>query len=66
MNKPIDKAQAILEAKGSNLMQTDLDEMREIFMQVALDDWDDTLFLMEGVALIVNDPSYTGDIAPIV
>jgi hypothetical protein len=40
--------------------------MREIFMQVALDDWDDTLFLMEGVALIVNDPSYTGDIAPIV
>lgn len=65
MNKPIDKAQAILSKKNSNLMQKDLDEMQEIFTYVDLKEWDDVLRLMEGVALVVNDPSYKGDIAPI-
>ncbi len=66
MNKPLDKAQAILSDKGGSIMQSDLDEMQELFTQVDPDDWDDVLMLMEGVALIVNDPSYKGDIEPIV
>lgn len=65
MSKLIDKAQAILQDKGSDIMQTDLIAMQEIFTQISLDEWDDAMFLMEGVALIVNDPSYVGDIAPI-
>lgn len=65
MSKPIDRAQAILEDKGSELMQADLDAMQEIFTEISPDDWDDVLLLMEGVALVVNDPSYSGDIPPI-
>lgn len=65
MSKPIDKAQAILSAKGSKLMQTDLDAMEEIFTEVDPDEWDDVLLVMEGVSLIVSDPSYSGDIDPI-
>lgn len=66
MNKPIDEAQAILSEKGSDLMQANLDAMEELFTQIPPEQWDDVLMLMEGVALVVNDPSYKGDIAPIV
>lgn len=65
MLKPIDRAQAIMSDKGARLMQSDLDEMEEIFTEVDPEQWDDVLLLMEGVALIVNDPSYKGDIPPI-
>jgi len=65
MLKPIDKAQAILSAKGSKLMQADLDAMEEIFTEVDPEEWDDVLLVMEGVALVVNDPDYKGDIPPI-
>lgn len=65
MSKPIDKAQAILSDKGSDLMQSDLDAMQEIFTEIPPEQWDDVLLLMEGVALIVNDPTYKGDIEPI-
>lgn len=65
MSKPIDKAQAILSSKGGQLMQADLDLMEEIFTEVDPEDWDDVLLVMEGVALVVNDPAYKGDIEPI-
>lgn len=65
MSKPIDKAQAILAEKGAKLMQADLIEMEMLFLQAAPEDLDDAMFLMEGVALVVNDPSYKGDIEPI-
>lgn len=65
MNKPIDLAQAIFSEKGSGLMQTDLDAMEEIFTDIPPEEWDDVYLLMDGVALVVNDPSYTGDIQPI-
>lgn len=65
MSKPIDDAQAILADKGMNLMQSDLDEMETLFLSVDPSEWDSVLFIMEGVALIVNDPLYTGDIPPI-
>jgi hypothetical protein len=65
MNKPIDRAQAILSAKGAGLMQSDLDAMQEIFTEISPDDWDDVLLLMDGVALVVSDPLYKGDIGPI-
>jgi hypothetical protein len=66
MNKPIDEASAIFSEKGDGLMQADLDAMEELFTQIPPEQWDDVLMLMEGVALVVNDPSYKGDIAPIV
>lgn len=65
MNKPIDLAQDIFSKKGSGLMQTDLDAMEEIFTDIPPEEWDDVYLLMDGVALVVNDPSYTGDIQPI-
>lgn len=65
MNKPIDLAQAIFSEKGSGLMQTDLDAMEEIFTDIPPEEWDDVYLLMDGVALVVNDPSYAGDIQPI-
>lgn len=65
MNKPIDLAQAIFSKKGSGLMQADLDAMEEIFTDIPPEEWDDVYLLMDGVALVVNDPSYTGDIQPI-
>lgn len=65
MLKPIDRAQAILSAKGIKLMQADLDAMEEIFTEVDPEEWDDVLLVMEGVALVVNDPDYKGDIPPI-
>ena len=65
MSKPIDRAQAILSDKGNKLMQADLDAMEEIFTEIEPEQWDDVLLLMDGVALIVNDPSYKGDIPPI-
>ena len=65
MSRPIDRAQAILSEKGIKLMQTDLDAMQEIFTEMPPEQWDDVLLLMEGVALVVNDPSYKGDIEPI-
>lgn len=65
MTKPIDRAQDILSSKGSALMQSDLDAMQEIFTEIPPEEWDDVMLLMDGVALIVNDPSYDGDIEPI-
>jgi hypothetical protein len=66
MNRPIDEAQAILSEKNGDLMQADLDAMEELFTQIPPEQWEDVLMLMDGVALVVNDPSYKGDIAPIV
>ena len=65
MGKPIDEALAILSEKGNDLMQVDLDAMEELFKQIPPEEWGDVLWLMEGVALVVNDPSYEGDIKPI-
>lgn len=65
MTKPIDQAQDILSSKGSALMQSDLDAMEEIFTKIPPEEWDDVMLLMDGVALIVHDPSYEGDIKPI-
>lgn len=65
MNKPIDRAQAILSSKGEDLMQVDLDAMRDIFMEVPPEEWDDVLRLMEGVVMVVNSPEYSGNIPPI-
>jgi hypothetical protein len=66
MTKPIDQAQEILSSKGSALMQSDLDLMEEIFTKIPPEEWDDVMMLMDGVARIVNDPLYDGDIEPIV
>lgn len=65
MSKQIDEAQAILADKGAGLMQSDLIEIETLLVQADPDDWESGLFVMEGVALIVNDPSYKGDIPPI-
>lgn len=65
MSKPIDRAQAILSSKGESLMQDDLDAVRDIFMEIPPEEWDDVLRLMEGVVLVVNSPEYNGDIPPI-
>jgi hypothetical protein len=65
MGKPIDEALAILSERGSDLMKVDLDAMEELFTQIPPEEWDGVLLLMEGVALVVNDPSYEGDIKPI-
>jgi hypothetical protein len=65
MTKPIDQAQDILSSKGSALMQSDLDAMEEIFTKIPPEEWDDVMLLMDGVARIVHDPSYEGDIKPI-
>jgi hypothetical protein len=62
MGKPIDEALAILSERGSDLMKVDLDAMEELFTQIPPEEWDGVLLLMEGVALVVNDPSYEGDI----
>lgn len=65
MSKPIEDAQAILTDKGTSLMQEDFQEMQSLFTQVEIEQWEDVVRVMEGVALIVNDPSYEGDIEPI-
>ena len=65
MNNPIDRAGTILSEKDANIMQADLYAMQEIFTEIEPEEWDQVLLLMEGVALIVNDPSYAGDIEPI-
>ena len=65
MNKPIDRAQAILSEKNDKLMQADLLEMQEIFTEIPPEEWDEVMMLMEGVAQVVNDPLYSGDIPPI-
>lgn len=65
MSKPIEDAQAILTDKGASLMQEDFQEMQSLFTQVEIEQWEDVVRVMEGVALIVNDPSYKGDIEPI-
>jgi hypothetical protein len=65
MSKPIEDAQAILTDKGASLMQEDFQEMQSLFTQVEIEQWEDVVRVMEGVALIVNDPSYNGDIEPI-
>jgi hypothetical protein len=46
-------------------MQDDLDAVRDIFMEIPPEEWDDVLRLMEGVVLVVNSPEYNGDIPPI-
>lgn len=67
MNKLIDEAQAILAEKGSKLMQDDLNEINDLLVQVdpRTAAWDNVGLVLEGVALVVNDPSYKGDIPPI-
>lgn len=65
MGTPINEALAILSEKGSDLMQADLDTMEELFTKIPPKEWGDVLLLIEGVALVINDPSYEGDIKPI-
>lgn len=61
MSKPIDKAQSILSEKGLSLSRRDFEEMQSLFAEVEVEEWEDVARLMEGVALIVNDPAYSGD-----
>lgn len=65
MSKPIDKAQDILTRRGAKLSQDDLFEMQNLFIMVPVSDWEEVARIMEGVATIVNDPSYEGNLEPI-
>lgn len=64
MSKIASKALEMVQAKGYNLMQSDLDEIRGMFVGAPESDLDAHPWVFERIAFIVNDPRYQGDIPP--
>lgn len=59
---PTEKIRVLLEQRKFDLRQSDLDEISALLVQVDLDEVQDVEgWVWESVALIVNDPDYTGD-----
>lgn len=59
---PTEKIRVLLEQRKFDLRQSDLDEISALLVQVDLDEVQDVEgWVWESVALIVNDPAYTGD-----
>jgi len=64
--KPEDKIFEILREKGEAIRQSDMDEIELLIMEADPDVWIERMgWFYEGLALIVNDPNYEGDIAPV-
>lgn len=62
---PIDEIMTILSERGSDLNRDDLARINELALDVPLEDTEQLGTVWEGIALIVNDPLYSGDIDPI-
>lgn len=61
--KPIDAITDIIREKGSSLRQTDIDEIERLIVDIPIADLpDQTPWIWEAIALIVNAPEYEGDI----
>lgn len=59
---PTEKIRVLLEQRKFDLRQSDLDEISALLVQVDLDEVQNVEgWVWESVALIVNDPAYTGD-----
>lgn len=59
---PTEKIRALLEQRKFDLRQSDLDEISALLVQVDLDEVQDVEgWVWESVALILNDPAYSGD-----
>jgi hypothetical protein len=54
----------IVSERGSALDRDDMDRITELSVEVPLEDSDALAMVMEGVAMIVNDPLYEGDVPP--
>ncbi|SEJ87402.1 hypothetical protein SAMN05518849_11676 [Sphingobium sp. AP50] len=60
----IDEIVELVRDRGSKLNQYDLNQIKMIAVDVPLEDSEDLAMVFEGIALVVNDPLYEGDIPP--
>ncbi|MGK2911235.1 MAG: hypothetical protein ACSLE1_15750 [Sphingobium sp.] len=66
MTKPADQALKIISDKGLDLTSEDLREIEFLLTEIDFEDLPDHSGTIFGaLALVVNDPLYQGDIAPI-
>jgi hypothetical protein len=66
MSKATDTILEIISTKGADLRQSDMEQIEELIVDIPLDDAPrDMGMIYEGIAMVVNDPLYEGDIPPI-
>lgn len=62
----VDEIMSIISTKGADLMQSDIEEIQFLTVDIPIDELPDTYpWIWEAIALIVNDPLYEGDIPPV-
>ncbi|MEK7454729.1 MAG: hypothetical protein AABZ76_07375 [Pseudomonadota bacterium] len=61
----IDEIVELVRDRGAKLTRDDLNQIKMMAVDVPLEDSDDLAAVFEGIALVVNDPLYEGDIPPI-
>lgn len=64
--KAYDEIMEIVTTKGLDLMQSDIDEIEALVVDIPVDDLPTVYpWIWERIALVVNDSLYEGDIEPI-
>ena len=61
----IDEIQTLVRERGSALSRADMERITTMAVDVPLDESDQLGSIFEAIALVVNDPEYSGDIEPI-
>lgn len=61
----IDDIVELVRDRGAKLNRDDLNQIKMMAVDVPLEDSDALAAVFEGIALVVNDPLYEGDIPPI-
>lgn len=58
----VSEIRTLLEKRGTDIRQTDVEELRALLTQVPDDEHDEVAaWVWEAVALIVDNPDYSGD-----